>query len=237
MRSLLFFLVTFIFLTRAHAQTNTATLSLQLSFPQGEYKKTYPVIASGLLFGIVHHSKTKSPFSVGGEIGILQVSGGNKYYTGYYNNEYNTFLVASWNHILTLAALLKVNLLDENKSWNAYIDFSMGTNVFLTTTSISRDLYRDPITNLVKTKYYYSDTHVSCPFRAGAGLGIEIPFGRQKKIALLFKGSYLYGSPAKYYAHPAINNTQIILSPKESKTSMVLAETGIRFGVFNKNFF
>jgi len=50
----------------------------------------------------------------------------------------------------------------------------------------------------------------------------------------LFKGSYLYGSRAKYYAHPAINNTQIILSPKESKTSMVLAETGIRFGLFHK---
>jgi len=169
-RSLLFFLVTFIFLTRTHAQTNKATRSLQLSFPQGEYKKTYPVIAGGLLFGIVHKSKTKSPFSVGGEIGILQMSGADKYYTGYYNNEYNTFLVASWNYILTLAALLKVNLLDENKSWNAYIDFSIGSNVFLTTTSISRELSRDPITNIDRVKYYYSNTHIDCSFRAGAGL-------------------------------------------------------------------
>jgi hypothetical protein len=234
MKTLFFLSIISVLLRDVHGQTNQGTLNLQVAFPQGAYNETYPVISSGLLFSITHRSKTRAPFSIGGELGILQVSGSDKYFTGVYNNEYNTFLVASWSHIITLAGLLKVDLLSTKKSWNAYGTFTVGTNIFLTATTISRDLYVNPIANLVKTKYYYSDTHWACNLRAGAGLGIEIPFGKQKKIAALVKCSYLYGSPAKYYARTEINNTQIILSPRFSQTTMLLAEAGIRFGIFNK---
>jgi len=229
----LFFIV-LLLVNKAYAQANTATLNLQVCFPQGDYKKTYPVTSSGLIFGIAHTLKDQPAFSIAGEVGILQVSGANKYYTGFYNNEYNTFVVASWNHILTFAATLKVNLLSEDESWKLYIDCSFGSNAFVTFSSISRDLYRDPITNTDVTKFYYSDLHTAWTLRAGGGMEVEIPLGLQKKIALVFKGSYLYGSNASYYARPAIHNTHINLAPRSSNTSMLLAETGIRFGIFNK---
>lgn len=225
--------ITFTFFNVTSAQSNEGTLTFQAGFPQAIYKKTYPVISTGLLFSVLHPLKTKAPVSIGGEIGILEVSGSDKFYTGVYDNEYNSFLVASWNHIVTLAALLKLELLN-TKSLNVYVDGTIGSNMFLTATTISRDLYIGPITHLIKNKYYYSDRHASYTLRAGAGLGIEIPFGKQKKIAALLKGSWLYGSTAKYYAHPEINNTQIILFPRTSETTMLLAETGIRFSIFNK---
>ncbi|HEY6503531.1 MAG TPA: hypothetical protein VIZ28_06095 [Chitinophagaceae bacterium] len=231
-RCLIFSYLAFLLATGANAQTNKATLSLQLSFPQGEYKEKYPVTASGLLFGVVHQLKERSALSIGGELGIMQVSGDQDNYTGVYNNEYNTFHVASWNHIITLATLFRADLLNVDNSWNVYIDVSLGVNIFLTTATITRDLFYNPITNSNVAKYEYSDTHTGCSFRAGTGLGIEIPLGKNKKTALLFKGSYLYGSSVKYYGRPAIQNTQIILDPKKSKTSMILAETGIRFGIF-----
>ncbi len=55
----------------------------------------------------------------------------------------------------------------------------------------------------------------------------------RREISTIIKGYYLYGSHAKYYSRPYIANTQIILSPKASGTTMVLAEAGIRFGIFN----
>lgn len=230
-----FFLATFIFINNINAQINKGSINFQAGFPTSDYKKNYNVVPTGLLFNIAHQLKNQPPFSFGGEIGIMQVSGADKYYTGFYHNEFNTFLVASWNHIVTLGAFFKVNLFPENPFFDVDVNITAGTNIFITTTSISRDVGWDFLTNTVKTKYYYSDNHASCTLRVGGGVGIDIPFGRQKNTSILIKTSYLYGSHAKYYAHPSIINTQIILSPKASGTSMVLAETGIQFGLFNKN--
>jgi hypothetical protein len=235
MRGVLFFLATIIVINNTLAQVNRGGVTFQAEFPTADYKKSYDVVPTGLLFNITHHLKNQTSFSFGGEIGILQVSGADKYYTGFYNYEFNTFLVASWNHIVTVGAIFKVNLFPENPSFEVDINVNAGTNIFITTASISRDVGIDPFTNTVKTKYYFSDNHASWALRVGGGFGIDIPLGRQKKTSILIKTSYLYGSHATYYAHPSIINTQIILSPKASGTSMVLAEAGIRFGMFNKN--
>jgi hypothetical protein len=234
-RYIAFFPATFIFINNTNAQINKGSINFQAGFPTSDYKKNYNVVPTGLLFNIAHQLKNQPPFSFGEEIGIMQVSGADKYYTGFYNNEFNTFLVASWNHIVTLGAIFKVNLFPENPFFDVDVNITAGTNIFITTTSISRDVGWDFLTNTVKTKYYYSDTHASCALRVGGGVGIDIPLGRQKKTSILIKTSYLYGSHATYYAHPSIINTQIILSPKASGTSMVLAEAGIRFEMFNKN--
>jgi hypothetical protein len=165
----------------------------------------------------------------------MQVNGADKYYKGFYNNEFNTFLIASWNHIVTLGAIFKLNLFPENNFFDVNLNITVGTNIFITNSTISRDKYFNPITNIEVTKYYYSDTRAAATLRAGGGLGIEIPLGQKKNTSIIFNTSYLYGSRAKYYAHPKIISTQIILSPKESGTSMLLAEIGIKFGLFNKN--
>jgi len=235
MRGTLFFLATIIIVNNTNAQVIEGSLAFQAAFPTADYRKNYNIVPTGLLFNMTHQLKNQPPFSFGGEIGIMQVSGADKYYTGFYNNEFNTFLVASWNHIITLGAIFKVNLFPENTFFDVNVNITAGTNIFLTNTTISRDEYFNPITNIEVTKYYYSDTHAAVALRAGGGLGFEMPLGRKKKTSIVLNTSYLYGSKAKYYAYPKINSTQIILSPKESGTSMVLAEAGIRFGLFNKN--
>ncbi len=218
---------------RSVGQENNASLTFQAAFPTGDYKRNYDVTPTGLLFNVLHDLPNQPAFSFGGEIGVLQVNGADKYYTGVYNNEYNTFLIASWNHIVTAGAVFKLSLFPANNLFDIEIDMKAGTNIFITTSTISRDKGINPITNMEITKYYYSDTRVAFTLRMGGGVGIKVPIGRNKKISAIIKGSYLYGSHATYYSRPYIANTQIILSPKASGTCMLLAEAGIRFGIFN----
>jgi hypothetical protein len=211
------------------AQTNKATLTVQFGFPAGEYKEVNPVIPSGLLFGITHQTSDMSPLSVGGEFGILQVNGKTEHYTGYYNNEYNTYVVASWNHVITTAGIVRMELLDPEIPWSLHIDITAGANFFLTTSTVSRDLTGDIITNMPIVKYYYSDTHLSVALRTGGGLGVDVPVGKKKRTAIALKGSYLFGSPATYYTKPKIIGGQIETTAVKSGTSMILAEAGVRF--------
>ncbi|HXS59065.1 MAG TPA: hypothetical protein VN726_23235 [Hanamia sp.] len=217
------------------AQNNKGSLTFQAAFPTGDYKNKYDMIPTGLLFNFTHQLKNQPPFSFGGEIGILQVNGVNKYYTGVYDNEYNTFLVASWNHIVTAGAIFNLSLFPENPLFDVVVDINAGTNLFITTGSISRDLGRDPLTNTLRTKFYYTDNHISSTLRIGGGAAIEVPVDRRKKIFALVKGSYFYGSHARYYTRPTIINTQITLSPESSGTSMFLAEAGVKMFLFNGN--
>lgn len=219
----------------ARAQINKGSLTFQAAFPATDYKNAYDLLPTGLLFNFTHQLKNQPPFSFGGEIGVLQVNGSDKYYTGVYNNEYNTFLVASWNHIVTVGAIFNLNLFPENSFFNILVNINAGTNIFITTASISRNVGLNLITNVVRTKYYYKDNHASFALRMGGGAAIEIPVGRQKKVFALAKVSYLYGSHAKYYTRPSISNTQIILFPKSSGTSMFLAEAGIKIYIFNRH--
>lgn len=69
----------------------------------------------------------------------------------------------------------------------------------------------------------------------GGGVAIEVPVGRRKKIFALVKGAYLYGSHANYYSRPYIVDTQIILAPRSSGTSMLLAQAGIKWYMFNED--
>jgi hypothetical protein len=214
----------------AHAQANMGTLTVQVGFPQGSYKKAYPATSSGLLFGIMHRAENHPGVSIGAELGILQVSGGNKYYTGNYNNQYNTYLVSSWNHIITLAGAMQLNLVPENESCNVSLWMSLGTNIFWTENSVSTE---DRVVSYVK--YYFQDSHASCALRAGLGFEMDFPMGRKKNIAIAIKGSYLFGSTARYYRRPVIHNTEISTFLSESNTSMVLTQAGIRFYLFNGN--
>lgn len=233
MRIVLLFYGIMITTCSVSAQNNMGSVTFQAAFPVGDYSHSYDVLPTGMMFSFTHQLKNQPPFSFGGEIGILQVSGADKYYTGVYNNEYNTFLVASWNHIITLGGIFNVNLFPENSFFSVVANINVGTNLFLTTTSISRDIGIDPITRDVRTKYYYSDTHTSLALRMGGGLSVEVPLGRSKKIFALVKTAYFYGSHATYYSRPRIIDTQIMLAPRSTGTSMVLAQAGIKFYMFN----
>ncbi|MFT3703106.1 MAG: hypothetical protein QM802_12085 [Agriterribacter sp.] len=232
MRSIIMLILVALSCSPAHAQVNMGTLSFQMSLPQGGYKKTYPVTGTGLMFDLVHTFKAGSRWSAGAEFGILQVSGDDNQYTGYYNNEFNTYVVASWNHIITLAPILLYRLTPTQNRIQVYAQGTVGTNMFLTTSSISRDL-PDYYPVEFRTKYYYSDNHVSFSLRTGAGLLGTAAIGKHKTTSIVLKGSWLWGSSVKYYAHPFVQNQEIIIYPRQSTTAMFLAQAGIRFGTFN----
>lgn len=130
MRSSFFFLMILLVTERSAGQENNASLTFQAAFPAGDYKRNYDVTPTGLLFNILHDLPNQPAFSFGGEIGILQVSGADKYYTGVYNNEHNTFLIASWNHIVTAGAVFKLSLFPANTLFDIEIDVKAGTNIF-----------------------------------------------------------------------------------------------------------
>ena len=233
MRSLIFLFIIIAASTCVRAQNNKGSLTFQAAFPTGDYKKKYDVMPTGLLFNFTHQLKNQPPFSFGAEVGILQVNGADKYYTGVYNNEFNTFLVASWNHIVTVGAIFNLSLFPESSLFDVVVNINAGTNLFITTGSISRDLGRGPLTNIDKIKFYYTDNHISSTLRIGGGAAIEAPVDRKKKIFAIVKGSYFYGSHARYYSRPKIIDRQIISSPESSGTSMILAEAGIKMFLFN----
>lgn len=206
-----------------------------MSLPQGDYKETYPKTGTGFLFGFVHHLPHTSSVGFGGELGFMQVNNANETYDGYYHNRYNTYSVGSTSYIFSIAPKLRVNFPVLQNTMKIFMDFSIGTNIFLTSSVISHDKYTfweiEPGPKVIIDS---SSSHNYWAFRAGAGLGTDISIGKRKKIVAEVKCSYLYGSNAKYFSHPSIENQQINLVPKESKTSMLLAEAGFRFKMCNK---
>lgn len=194
--------------------------------PQGDYKRTYPVTSTGMIFSMVYRLKPDSPVSIGGELGVLQVSASKKHYGDY--------LVSSNNHIISLSPVVRVDLLEEDKKSNLFVDVKFGCNLFLTAATISSD-YEDPLTNTTVVTYYYSEFKTSYAFRAGTGVGFERMIGKKGRVWWLVKGSYLYGSHARYYAKPKIDGMNITLFPRQSKTSMILGEAGIRFSIGKKS--
>lgn len=164
MRTVLLFFGMIITTCVGRTQVNKGSVTFQAAFPAADYKNNYDVIPTGMMFTFTHQLKNQPPFSFGGEIGILQVNGADEHYTGVFHNEYNTFLIASWNHIITAGGTLNVNLFPENSFFSVIVDINAGTNLFLTTTSISRDVdpnLIDQLTNTTRTKWYYSENKTS----------------------------------------------------------------------------
>jgi len=235
----LFIIVASLLFTKTEAQINYASLSFQLSLPQGDYKQTYPKTGTGFLFDIVHQLQDNSFIGAGGEAGFMQLNHTDEIYNGYYQNKYNTYHVGSTSYIFSIAPKLRVNFPVLQNTMKIFLDFSVGTNIFFTSSGISHDKHTffsgiDPNDFSSKLIIDSSSSHSYWALRAGCGAGTEMLMGKKKKLAFIFKFSYLYGGNAKYFSHPDIQNLQITLVPQESKTSMLLAEAGIRFKIFHK---
>ena len=132
---ILFFFGIIITVNAPNAQGNKGSLTFQAGFPVANYKDSYNVTPTGLLFNFTHQLNNQPPFCFGGEAGILQVSGADKYYTGVYNNEYNTFLVSSWNHMVTLCPIFELSLFPENSFFDCLVNFIYGPIFFISTAS------------------------------------------------------------------------------------------------------
>jgi len=235
MRKLFFAALLPLLFEQLHAQQNNISLTFQMSLPAGDYKNTYPKTGTGLLCGFLH-SFPSQPFtvSIGVEAGLLQLNAKNEKFTGVFRNESHEYIIAASNYIFTISPKLRVDLFTVGKNGHFFIEESLGTNIFFTYAGISHDDGYDILTNSTRVKYDSSAASSYWVLRAAAGIGLEMCLGKKTKTKLLLKCSYVYGGNAKYYSHPTIDQFQITLVPKESKTAMVLAELGFRFNLGSK---
>jgi hypothetical protein len=65
-------------------QKTITTISFQLSVPQQEYKRTYPVTGAGIRWSVMHRPSADVPLSIGGELGFVVTSTDSKYFDLYY---------------------------------------------------------------------------------------------------------------------------------------------------------
>lgn len=218
--------ITFLTLS-ANAQRTIGTASIQLSFPQEEYKSTYPKTGVGARFNVMWRIKENSALSIGGDIGYMVVASSSKRFDLFYLGYYDTYRITATNNIVSLAFKARADLIQPRDKVKLFIDGTIGTNLFFSSVEINRETFfgGSQYNGGNSSKGYWS-------FIFGPGMGIEIPLGKAKEIALLLKGSYFFGTNTKYLTDPYIdNNGNVYFTQRESKTDMIIAEAGVRFSL------
>ena len=211
----------------APAQRTITTLSLQLSFPQDEYQEAYSATGVGLRWNILHRPK-ESPFSIGGELGFLINGSDSRSFDIYYLGFYDRYRISATNNILSLAFKARADLVPHEMPMQIFVEGTVGTNFFFSSVDISRETF------FGQTEYAGGNsTKGHWAFVWGPGLGVEIPLNKSNTTALSVKGSYLFGSRTKYLTSPYIDNDgEVYFTERESETTMLLMEIGVRFGMF-----
>jgi hypothetical protein len=211
-------------------QKTISTVSFQLSFPQGEYKSTYPVTGAGIRWNVMHRPSPDMPVSIGGEIGFLITSSDSKFFDLYTFGFFDRYRVTASNNVFSLAFKARADLVPHDKPVQLFVDGTIGTNLFFSSVDAQRETFfgNSQYAGGNSTKGYWA-------FIWGPGLGIEIPLGKAKEICLSLKTSYLLGTNTKYLTDPYIdNNGNVFFTERESKTDMLITEAGVRFGVFGR---
>ncbi len=213
----------------ASAQKTITTLSLQLSFPQDEYRDAYSATGVGLRWNVMHRPQ-ESPLSIGGELGFLINGSDSRSFDIYYLGFYDRYRISATNNIVSLAFKVRADLVPNENSMQLFVDATAGTNLFFSSVDVSRETYfgQSDYAGGNSTKGHWA-------FVWGPGVGVEIPLSKNKRTALSVKGSYLFGSRTKYFTDPYIdNNGEVYFTQRESETTMLLMEAGVRFGLFSR---
>lgn len=228
MRNLMLVFLVIVFGASANAQRTTASVHLQLTFPQGEYKANFPKTGVGARFNILRRLKEDGAISVGGEFGYLVTGSDAQLFDLYYGGYYDTYKVSASNNVLSLAFKARADLLPQERPMQVFVETTVGTNLFFSSVSIERQSYFGNNSQYVdgdNSKGYWA-------FIWGPGLGIEIPIDKRRQAAISIKGSYLFGANTTYLTDPYVsNNGEVFFTQHESKTDMILAELGIRLSI------
>jgi hypothetical protein len=230
MRVLVLLSLLIVFLSPVYSQKTIGTLSLQLSFPQDEFKQAYDATGIGLRFNVMHRPNVDVPISIGGELGYLVNGSDSRFFDIYYLGFYDRYRISATNNILTLAFKARADLLPHDKPMQFFVDGTVGTNLFFSSVDVTRETFfgDSEYAGGNSTKGYWA-------FVWGPGAGIEIPLSKDKRTALSLKASYLFGSRTKYFTDPYIdNNGEVFFTQRESETTVLLMEAGVRFGMFNR---
>src|SRR5215208_2013914 len=127
MRNILPAMLLSLMATAAVAQKTSLGINLQLSFPQGDYKATYPKTGVGLRFNILHKLKENGPLSIGGEVGYLVTGSDTRYFDIYYGGFYDSYKISASNNVLSLAFKARADLLPNERPVKLFVDATVGT--------------------------------------------------------------------------------------------------------------
>jgi hypothetical protein len=125
----------------AAGQKTSLGINLQLSFPQGEYKATYPKTGVGARFNVFYRPNPDGPLSIGGEFGYMVTSSDSRFFDIFYGGFYDSYQISASNNILSLAFKARADLLGNERPVRLFVEGTVGTNLFYSSVNIERQTY------------------------------------------------------------------------------------------------
>ncbi|MEO8412735.1 MAG: hypothetical protein ABI472_03715 [Ginsengibacter sp.] len=224
------YLYTLIFLVSAHtfsfAQKFSASITGQLSLPQGDYKETNPDAGYGVRANFLYRPLQIVPVKFGIELGIQEKARAAQYFSGYVFGFYDDFKVTATSNIFSLMFLTRFQSSKFGKV-KPFVDITAGWNVFFSTVTVERLTYYSDY-----NPSYSNSSKAHWAFAYGAAGGIDIPLNKRDDIGLELKVAYLIGSYTTYLTDPYINgNGDVSFQENNSRTTMLVPQAGVRITI------
>ena len=113
----------------AFSQKFSASIDLQMSVPQGEYKKANPDAGIGGRGNFFYRPQRNVPVKIGLELGMQVKGSTHQYFEGFINGFYDQFKVTASNNIFSLMFVTRLQPEKEGKI-KPFLDAIAGWNVF-----------------------------------------------------------------------------------------------------------
>ena len=217
-----------LFSLSAISQKFSASLDVQMSLPQGEYKTANPDAGLGGRFNFLYRPGKEVPVKVGLELGMQVKGSTSQYFVGNVNGYYEEFKVSASSNIFSISFMTRLQPEKVGKI-KPFVDAIAGWNVFYSTVNIEQfdfgyySPYNSSYSNSSKAKW---------SFAYGAAAGIDIPLDKRDDLGLEIKCAYIIGSNTNYLTEPRIDNTgEVFFTEKESSTTMLIPQVGIRLNI------
>lgn len=226
MKIALLYCLGLLFTFASFGQKLSASIDLQVSLPEGEYKSADADAGFGGRGNFFFKPNKNIPIKIGIEPGFQVKGSTSQYFSGYINGFYDDYKVSASNNIFSLHFLARFQPEKRGKI-KPFIDLLAGWNVFFSTVEIERltffSDYNSSYSNSSKAKWAFS---------YGAAAGLDIPLNKRDDIGLEIKCAYLIGSNTSYLTNPYIDNTgHVFFDEKNSATDMLIPQVGIRFSI------
>ena len=208
------------------SQKFSASIDVQMSVPQGDYKKANPDAGIGGRGNFFYRPQKNIPIKIGLELGMQVKGSTHQYFSGYINGFYDDFKVSASNNIFSLMFVTRLQPEKEGKI-KPFLDAIAGWNVFFSTVNVERltfySSYNSSYSNSSKAKW---------AFTYGGAAGVDIPLNKRDDIGLELKCAYLFGGDTKYLTDPRIaNDGRVYFDEKRSTTDMLVPQIGLRISI------
>ena len=208
------------------SQKFSASIDVQMSVPQGDYKTANPDAGIGGRGDFFYRPQKNIPVKIGLELGMQVKGSTHQYFSGYINGFYDDFKVSASNNIFSLMFVTRLQPEKEGKI-KPFLDAIAGWNVFFSTVNVERltfySAYNSSYSNSSKAKW---------AFTYGGAAGIDIPLNKRDDMGLELKCAYLFGSDTRYLTDPRIDNDgRVYFDEKRSTTDMLVPQIGLRISI------